>query len=66
MTNSSEPRWSYAFWKAIEKRSEAFDDALAWSASRFNLSMGGETQSADGVFASGGFFKTLGVSVRVA
>ena len=61
MSNSSEPRWSYVFWKEIEKRSQAFGGALAWSASRFDLSTGGETLPVDGVFVSGDLFKTLGV-----
>lgn len=59
MSVSAEPRWSYAFWKEIEKRSQAFGGALAWSASRFDLSPGGETQEVEGVFVSGEFFKTL-------
>ena len=55
MANAGEPRWSYVFWKEIEKRSQAFAGALAWSASRFDLSTGGETQPVEGLFASGDF-----------
>ncbi len=61
----TEPRWSYAFWKEIEKRSQAFDGALAWSARRFDLSAGGETQSVEGVLATGSFFETLGVRATI-
>jgi predicted permease len=59
------PRWSYAFWKEIEKRSQVFDGALAWSARRFDLSAGGEIQSVEGVFATGSFFETLGVRAAI-
>jgi len=34
---------------------------FAWSNVRFNLAAGGETRFVDGVWASGGFFDTLGV-----
>jgi putative ABC transport system permease protein len=61
MSNAADPRWSYVFWKEIEKRSQAFGGALAWSASRFDVSTGGETLPVEGIFVSGDFFKTLGV-----
>ena len=60
-TGPMEPRWSYAFWKEIEKQSHAFGGAFAWSARRFNLSADGDIQSVEGVFATGSFFETLGV-----
>lgn len=65
MSNSSEPRWSYAFWKEIERRSGSFDGALAWSASRFNLQMADDTQPLDGIYASVDFFRALGVPIVV-
>jgi putative ABC transport system permease protein len=61
----TEPRWSYAFWKEIEKRSQAFDGAFAWSARRFDLSASGEIQSVEGVLATGSFFETLGVRTAI-
>ena len=51
--------------EGIERRSEAFDGTLAWFAARFNLSLAGETQLVDGVYASGDFFKTLGVRALI-
>ena len=38
-----------------------FDDGFAWAPVRVDLSDGGEVQPADALFASGGFFTTLGV-----
>ena len=55
------PRWSYAFWKEIEQRASPFGGAFAWSASRFSLSTPDGMESVDGIFASGEFFKALGV-----
>ena len=34
---------------------------MAWSATRFNLAQGGQTEFVDGVWASGGYFDVLGV-----
>ena len=62
VSTSFEPRWSYTFWKEIEKRSELFGGALAWSAARLNVSLrNADPQSWDGVYASGAYFQTLGV-----
>jgi putative ABC transport system permease protein len=64
-TNSPEPRWSYAFWEEIERRSHAWGGSLAWSNSRFQLSTGGEAERVDGAFVSGDFFSTLGVLASI-
>jgi hypothetical protein len=54
--------WSYPIWLEIQRR-HLFDDAAAWSATRFNLrSGGGETQFVDGLWVSGSFFRALGVA----
>lgn len=53
--------WSYPLWEQIRQRPELFDGSAAWSAFRFNLASGGETQFIDGVYTSGTFFDTLGV-----
>ncbi|MBV8729409.1 MAG: ABC transporter permease, partial [Acidobacteriia bacterium] len=54
-------RLTYALWDEIRKRQQAFSGTLAWSATRFDLSAGGEPRYAEGMFVSGGFFQTLGV-----
>jgi putative ABC transport system permease protein len=54
--------WTNPIWEQIrERRHDLFDDAFAWSTTRFNLSERGETQFVDGLWASGGLFDTLGV-----
>ncbi|MBI3400362.1 MAG: ABC transporter permease [Acidobacteria bacterium] len=54
--------WTNPIWEQIrQRRHELFDDAFVWGNQRFNLAEGGETQFADGVWASGGMFDTLGV-----
>lgn len=58
-------RWSYGFWQAIEQRADAFDGAIAWSGARFDLSNGGEVDPVTGLFASGDFFRVLGVPALV-
>ena len=39
-----------------------FDGAFAWSAQRFDLSTGGQTDPVDGAYVSGRFFEVLGVT----
>jgi predicted permease len=59
----SDGSWSYPIWNEIRSReTELFDGTLAWSAQRFDLSAGGQTDRVDGAFVSGRFFDVLGVS----
>src|SRR3954454_13271511 len=53
--------WSYPAWQQIEQRPELFESAAAWNFVRFNLADAGETDWADGAWASGSYFDTLGV-----
>ncbi len=53
--------WTGAMWKALQPHVERFDGALAWTPARFDLAPSGERQLAEGLFASGGYFATLGV-----
>ena len=52
-----------ALWDQIRTQQQAFKSVLAWSPWRFNLAKGGEPRFAQGLYVSGGFFQTLGVSV---
>ncbi|MBL8222640.1 MAG: hypothetical protein JNL62_25600, partial [Bryobacterales bacterium] len=45
-------------WNLIRAQQQAFRATAAWSASRFNLSAGGEARYAEGLFVSGDFFST--------
>jgi putative ABC transport system permease protein len=54
--------WSNPVWEQIHQRSQLFETTAAWSGARFNLASGGETEFVDGLWASGSFFQTLGVS----
>jgi putative ABC transport system permease protein len=55
-------RFTYSQWEQIRKQQQPFAGVLAWSATRFNLSSGGEARYADGLYVSGEFFRHLGVS----
>jgi putative ABC transport system permease protein len=57
--------WTYAIWDNLRQRSQAFEGALAWSSTRFNLAQGGETRPVEGMYVSGDYFKTLGVSALI-
>jgi putative ABC transport system permease protein len=55
--------YSYPIWQEIRAReTDLFDGAFAWSAQRFDLSPGGQTDPVDGAYVSGELFDVLGVS----
>jgi predicted permease len=55
--------WTNPIWEAIRARQTSIAaGAFAWSAERFDLSSGGETDICEGMFASGSMFDVLGVS----
>jgi hypothetical protein len=49
-------------WERIRDRQEAFSHAFAWETPNFELSAGGESRGAQGLWVSGDFFTTLGVA----
>ena len=54
--------WTNPIWEQIRARQDHFSDgAFAWSGTRFDLAAGGETDFANGIWASGRFFEVLGV-----
>jgi putative ABC transport system permease protein len=67
ISQGNTPAWTYSVWDQIRQRTQTFDGVLAWSqgtgsTTQFNLAQGGETQNVEGLFASGDFFTTLGVT----
>ena len=54
-------RFTYSQWEQLRDHSEPFAGLLAWSSTRFNLTLGGEARYAEGLFVSGDFFRVLGV-----
>jgi putative ABC transport system permease protein len=48
-------------WEQVRDRQDVFSGAFAWGSDQFNLSKGGMVQNADGLWASGDFFRTLGL-----
>ena len=59
--NGERTEWTSPIWEAIRAREDRFGGALAWSATRFNLARGGETELVDGLWASDRLFDVLGV-----
>ena len=54
--------WSFAMWEELQPHASLFDGAFAWTPARFDLAARGERQPVAGLFASGGYFATLGVA----
>src|SRR5262249_54013348 len=48
-------------WERIRDRQEAFSGVFAWGTPDFELSAGGESRRAQGLWVSGDFFRTLDV-----
>jgi len=48
-------------WEQVRDRQDVFSGIFAYGNARFNLANGGEARNAPGIFASGGYFSTLGV-----
>jgi putative ABC transport system permease protein len=54
--------WTNPIWEEIKSRQhDLFAGAAAWSATRFDLSRGGQEQPVEGLWASGEFFGVYGV-----
>ncbi len=56
-TSLTNPQWEY-----IRDHQEVLVGVAAYGNPRFNLNSGGETRNAQGLFVSGRFFDTLGVT----
>jgi putative ABC transport system permease protein len=57
--------FTYPQWDVLRVQQKAFSDMIAWSASLFDLTSGGEPRFAQGVFVSGSFFRVLGVGAEL-
>lgn len=53
--------WTYAMWQNLRPHVSQFDGAIAWTPARLDLARSGERQPAEGIFASAGYFASLGV-----
>jgi putative ABC transport system permease protein len=62
---SPHPVLTQPIWRQFIARQQAFDGLFAWSRASLNLAQGGEARPAESVYASGGFFTTLGIRPAV-
>jgi putative ABC transport system permease protein len=60
---SANPRQSVTnpIWEQVRDRQEVLSGVFAWGPDTFDLANGGEQESVHGIYASGGYFATLGV-----
>ena len=59
--SSRSARFTSPQWDRIRSEQKAFTDVVAWSATRFDLTLGGPARFAEGLYVSGNFFRVLGV-----
>jgi putative ABC transport system permease protein len=57
--SSRSSRLTYVQLEEIRTRQQAFEETMAWSATRFNLAQGGEARYAEGLLVSANFFSVL-------
>ena len=57
--------FTYTQWDLLRAQHEAFSDMIAWAASQFDLTSGGEPRFAQGLYVSGSLFPVLGVGAEV-
>ena len=55
------PKLTNPLWEQIRERQQGFSGAFAWGNARFDLSQGGESRYAQGLWVSGEFFEVLRV-----
>ena len=56
------PMMTNPLWEQLRDRQQAFSGVFAWGVNGFNLTTGGEARYAQGLWVSGDFFNTLGVT----
>jgi putative ABC transport system permease protein len=56
---------TYAIWEQIHAQQQGFSNIFAWSPTQFDIAPNGEVHNVQGLWVSGEFFQTLGVSPAV-
>lgn len=59
------PDLTYAMWEQIRKQQQGFSEVFAWGPNVFNIAPGGEVRNVQGLWVSGEFFETLGVTPAI-
>jgi putative ABC transport system permease protein len=54
--------FTHRHWEQLRAQQQAFSGLVAWGTTQFDLTSGGQTRLAEGLFVSGDFFRVLGVS----
>lgn len=59
--NGARPDLTNPLWELLREKQQGFSSIAAWGSASFEMSAGGESQRARGLWVSGDFFRTLGV-----
>ncbi|HEV2488745.1 MAG TPA: ABC transporter permease [Candidatus Acidoferrales bacterium] len=60
-TSRLRPNVTNPIWEQVRDHQDAFASVFAWSSTDFDLANGGQESTIPGIYASGGYFTTLGV-----
>ncbi|HEV2289719.1 MAG TPA: ABC transporter permease, partial [Candidatus Acidoferrales bacterium] len=60
-TSRPRPNVTNPIWEQVRDHQDAFASVFAWRSTDFDLADGGQENTIPGVYASGGYFTTLGV-----
>jgi len=61
MFTGRHPNLTNPLWERLRERQDGFSSVFAWGTNDFELSSGGPSRPADGLWVTGEFFSTLGV-----
>ena len=59
------PQLTNPLWERLRDRQQAFSSLFAWSSTNFEMTTGGESRQAIGLWVSGDFFRTLAVPAAI-
>ena len=60
-TSRLRPNVTNPIWEQVRDHQDVFDAVFAWSPTDFDLANGGQENTISGIYASGSYFRTLGV-----
>jgi putative ABC transport system permease protein len=59
--DEAEPTFTNPLWEELRNRQDFYSGIFAWNLTQFDLAQGGAVHDVNGMFASGEYFRTLGI-----
>jgi putative ABC transport system permease protein len=59
--DEADPTFTNPLWEELRNRQDFYSGIFAWNLTQFDLAQGGAVRDVNGMFASGEYFRTLGI-----